>query len=103
MEKQEISQNGGMIAFRISNQDLAEYISNEEADLQYDGTLLQKAGITEQDIKIAASMDIIIEISKKEKYKGTLTLELPIEDFNEKSILGIEKTDLSDVIFKRSE
>lgn len=103
MEKQEISQNGGMIAFRISNQDLAEYISNEEADLQYDGTLLQKAGITEQDIKITASMDIIIEISKKEKYKGTLTLELPIEDFNEKSILGIEKTDLSDVIFKRSE
>ncbi len=91
MEKQEISQNGGMIAFRISNQDLAEYISNEEADLQYDGTLLQKAGITEQDIKIAASMDIIIEISKKKKYKGTLTLELPIEDFNEKSILGIEK------------
>jgi len=103
MEKQEISQNGGMIAFRISNQDLAEYISNEEVDLQYDGTLLQKAGITEQDIKITASMDIIIEISKKEKYKGTLTLELPIEDFNEKSILGIEKTDLSDVIFKRSE
>lgn len=103
MEKQEISQNGGMIAFRISNQDLAEYISNEEADLQYDGTLLQKAGITEQDIKITVSMDIIIEISKKEKYKGTLTLELPIEDFNEKSILGIEKTDLSDVIFKRSE
>ena len=103
MEKQEISQNGGMIAFRISNQDLAEYISNEEADLQYDGTLLQKAGITEQDIKIAASMDIIIEISKKEKYKLTITLELPIEDFNEKSILGIEKTDLSDVIFKRSE
>jgi len=40
---------------------------------------------------------------QKEKYKGTLTLELPIEDFNEKSILGIEKTDLSDVIFKRSE
>ena len=46
MEKQEISQNGGMIAFRISNQDLAEYITNEEADLQYDGTLHQKAGIT---------------------------------------------------------
>lgn len=103
MEKQEISINGGMLAFRISNQDLAEYISNEEADLQYDGTLLQKAGITEQDIKITASMDIIIEISKKEKYKGTLTLELPIEDFKEKSILGTEKTDLSDVIFKRSE
>ena len=69
MEKQEISQNGGMIAFRISNQDLAEYISNEEADLQYDGTLLQKAGITEQDIKITASMDIIIEISKKKNIK----------------------------------
>lgn len=103
MEKQEISQNGGMLAFRISNQDLAEYVSNEETDLQYDGTLLQKAGITEQDIKITASMDIIIEISKKEKYKGTLTLELPVEDFNEKSILGIEKTDVSDIIFKRSE
>lgn len=103
MEKQEISSNGGMLAFRISNQDLAEYVSNEDAELQYNGTLLQKAGITEQDIKITASMDITIEISKKEKYKGTLTLELPIEDFNEKSILGTEKTDLSDVIFKRSE
>lgn len=103
MEKQEIGKNGGMLAFRISNQNLAEYISNEEAELQYDGTLLQKAGITEQDIKITASMDITIEISKKEKYKGTLTLELPVEDFNEKSILGTEKIDLSDVIFKRSE
>jgi len=103
MEKQEIGQTGGILAFRISNQELANYVSNEEAELQYNGTLLQKAGITEQDIKITASMDITIEISKKEKYKGTLTLELPIEDFNEKSILGTEKTDLSDVIFKRSE
>lgn len=103
MEKQEISRNGGMLAFRISNQGLADFISNEETEVQYNGTLLEKAGITEQDIKITVSMDITIEMSQKEKYKGTLTLQLPVENFEEKSIINKEITDLTDVIFKRSE
>lgn len=103
MEKQEISKDGGMLAFRISNQELATYVSNEETEINYDGSLLKKAGISEEDIKITAKMDITIQVSQKEKYKGTLEVELPVENFEDKSIVDKQITDFSKVIFKRSE
>ncbi|MBP3464358.1 MAG: hypothetical protein J6K45_07805 [Clostridia bacterium] len=103
MEKQEISKDGGMLAFRISNQELATYVSNDETEINYDGSLLKKAGISEEDIKITAKMDITIQVSQKEKYKGTLEVELPVENFEDKSIVDKQITDFSKVIFKRSE
>jgi len=102
-EKQEISKDGGVLGFRLSNQDLANYVSNEETEIQYNGSLIEKAGITQEDIKFKVSMDIIIEVSKKEKYKGTFNIELPINEFGEKSTIDKEITDVSDIIFKRSE
>lgn len=103
MEKQEISKDGGMLAFRISNQELATYVSNEDTEINYDGSLLQKAGISEEDIKITAKMDITIQVSQKEKYKGTLEIQLPAKNFEDKSIVDKQITDFSNVIFKRSE
>ena len=69
MEKQEFCQDGGMIAFRISNKDLANYISNEDTEIQYNGMLLDKAQISQDDIKLKATMDITLIVSEKEKYK----------------------------------
>ena len=103
MEKQEFCQDGGMIAFRISNKDLANYVSNEDTEIQYNGTLLDKVNISQEDIKLKATMDITLIVSEKEKYKGTITLDLPVGEFQEKSVIDKEITDFSKIIFKRSE
>lgn len=103
MEKQEFCQDGGMIAFRISNKDLANYISNEDTEIQYNGMLLDKAQISQDDIKLKATMDITLIVSEKEKYKGTITIDLPVGGFQEKSVIDKEITDFSNIIFKRSE
>lgn len=103
MEKQEFCQDGGMIAFRISNKDLANYISNEDTEIQYNGMLLDKAQISQDDIKLKATMDITLIVSEKEKYKGTITIDLPVSEFQEKSVIDKEITDFSNIIFKRSE
>ena len=103
MEKQEFCQDGGMIAFRISNKDLANYISNEDTEIQYNGMLLDKAQISQDDIKLKATMDITLIVSEKEKYKGTITIYLPVGEFQEKSVIDKEITDFSNIIFKRSE
>lgn len=101
MEKQEICQNGGMLAIRVSNQEVGEYISNEGDELTYDGTLLGKAGISEENLKFKTKMDIIIETTDDEKYKGTITLDMPAQDFGEKGVVDREIIDFSDVVFKR--
>lgn len=103
MEKQEFCQDGGMIAFRISNKDLANYVSNEDTEIQYNGMLLDKAQISQEDIKLKATMDITLIVSEKEKYKGTITIDLPVGEFQEKSVIDKEITDFSNIIFKRSE
>ena len=92
-----------MIAFRISNKNLGTYISNEDTEIQYNGTLLEKAQINQEDIKLKATMDIILQVSEKEKYKGTLIIDLPAGEFKEKGVIDNQITDFSKIIFKRSE
>lgn len=103
MEKQEFNKDGGMIAFRISNKEIGKYISNDDTEIQYNGKLLEKAQINPNDIKIKATMDIILKVNEKENYKGTLTIDLPAEEFKEKGVIDKQITDFSKIIFKRSE
>lgn len=101
MEKQDICQKGGVVAFRIANSNIGEFVSNEGTELRYDGTLLQKANINEQDLKLEMDMDLIIETTSGKKYKTTITLELPPEDFGGNGVINKTITDFSDVVFKR--
>ena len=103
MEKQEFCQDGGMIAFRVSNQDIGKYVSNEDEEIQYNGQLLEKANIKEEEKKKKLTMDIILKVNEKEKYKGKLTIDLPANDFKEKGSTDKTITDFSNIIFKRSE
>lgn len=103
MEKQEICQDGGMLAFRISNQEIGEYIANEGDEIQYNKTLLEKAGIEEKDLQFEIELDMIIQLDKDEKYKGTIKFDLPVDTFENKGIVDKEITDFSKVIFKRCE
>ena len=103
LEKQEICQDGGMIAFRISNQNIGEYISNEGDEIKYDKSLLEKAGIDESELKFTAEIDLVIELSEDEKYKGTISLELPTDTIENRGSITTEITDTSKIIFKRNE
>lgn len=102
LERQEICQDGGMIAFRISNQNIGEYISNDEVEIKYDKSLLEKAGIQEEKIKFTFEIDLVIELENDEKYKGTISLDLPIDTFEKGGALNKEITDLKHITFKRT-
>lgn len=95
-----IANQGGNILFRVSNQNVATYQTNDE-QINHDGTLLAKSNITKEQIKSNLSFDIIIETGRGIKYKGTVSFELPVGDILTEGTSTIEKTDFSDIIFKR--
>lgn len=102
LERQEICQDGGMIAFRVSNENIGEYVSNEGVEIKYDKSLLEKAGIQEEKIKFTFEIDLIIELDNDEKYKGTISLDLPIDTFEKGGSVNKEITDLKHITFKRT-
>ena len=78
IENLQIANQGGLIPIRYVNEKIGEYISNEETEIKYDGTLLEKAGITNEEIKFKVSFDILIELKSERKYKTNIELEMPI-------------------------
>ena len=101
MKALEISNNGGILGFRFALKNIGTYISNENEEIYYDGRLLEKLGINIDDIKFNVSYDIIITTSKSVNYKGTITMDMPIESMITEGSSSREITDFSDVIFKR--
>lgn len=94
-----ISNQGGLIAFRCSYDNLAEFKSNDEQILHTE--LLKKANIKLDDIKIKLTFDLTIKLEGKKEYKTTISLNLPNENVIEEGVSSIEKTDLENIIFKR--
>lgn len=97
----EISNNGGVIAFRVALEDIGRYVSNEDEEITYDGKLLSNLGISLEEIKFGLSFDIIITTSDNVSYKGTINLNMPINSVIEEGSSNKELTDFSDVVFKR--
>lgn len=96
----EIGNQGGSVLIRFSNTNLGQYSSNEDKEIVHDGTLLKKLNITEDQIQFTVSFDIVIEI-QKHQYRANVTLDLPSGNILEEGTTSIEKTDMSDIIFKR--
>lgn len=101
MKALEIANNGGILGFRFSIEDLGSYVSNETQEITYDGRLLSNLGIGIEEIKFNVSFDIIITTSNNVSYKGTIKLDMPVDTVIEEGSSSIEITDFSDVIFKR--
>ena len=95
-----ISNQGGTIIFRIVNKTGKEYVSNED-ELKHDGTLLNKVGLTTQDIKSTISFDIVINLESDISFSGNVKLELPNKELETQGITSLEKEDIEEVIFKR--
>lgn len=97
----EISNSGGVLGFRISLEELGTFISNEDIEITYDGKLLSNLGVKIEEIKFDMNFDIIITTSDDVNYKGTLTLNLPIDTVIEEGSSNKELTDFENIVFKR--
>ena len=99
LKKLEISNQGGLIMFRVANDKVAEYISNDN-EINHN-ELLKKANVTLEDLKSKLSMDLTIKIESGKEYKANIVLDLPIEGVNENGRSSQEIIDTSNIVFKR--
>ena len=95
-----ISSNGGSICFRVANFNLGKLHSNAD-EIIYDGRLLKEAKIEPESLKFTLKFDVLIDTTNDIVYKGTFTVDLPCGDILEEGTSKLDKTDLSDIVFKR--
>lgn len=97
----EISNIGGVMAFRIGLQNLGTYTSNEDTEISYNGSLLPKIGITNEEIKFGLTFDMTIQTSDNISFKGNIKVDLPAGDIISEGTSNVEITDFSNIVFKR--
>ncbi|MCI9063773.1 MAG: hypothetical protein HFJ17_04150 [Clostridia bacterium] len=102
MKNLKISNQGGILTFRCSNDNLGAYISNEGKEVEY-SDLLKKIGVNNDDLKATVSFDIVIGLNSGKSFKATYNIDVPVEDIVSNGETSMEITDFKDVIFKRIE
>lgn len=96
----EIANQGGKFVFRVANMGVSKYISNDNDEVVYDGTLLKRASVNIEDIKFSISFDIVINTDTN-KYRGKVILDLPCGNVEEDGTSKIYDRVFKDVVFKR--
>ena len=96
-----ISNQGGRIAFRLANNKLGSYVSNEEDELNY-SNLLQKLGLTDNDLssKITYNMEIILTNGKR--FNTSIETWIPVEGIVSQGRTSKEIENI-DLVYKRIE
>lgn len=94
-----VGNQGGIIIFRCANNNIAEYVSNEE-EINH-SQLLSKVGKTEENLKQKITFDLNIKIESGKEYKASVSVDVPVGGLVEKGNSALEITDLKDIIFKR--
>lgn len=102
MKNLEIANIGGMCGFRLSNENLGKFVSDEETEeIIYDGRLLEKIGILNENVKLKLAFDIIIKTDDGINYRGNVVVDMPGDGLIEEGKTTIEINDFENVIFKR--
>lgn len=102
MKNLEIANIGGMCGFRLSNENLGKFVSDEETEeIIYDGRLLEKIGISNENVKLKLAFDIIIKTDDGINYRGNVIVDMPGEGLIEEGKTTIEINDFENIIFKR--
>lgn len=97
----QIGQNGGSIAISFANKQAGTYSSAEDTEITYDGTMLSKIGITNEQVKSKVTFDLIIELDDGKKYSGKVELNFNCDGLVENGKSQTEITDFSNIVFKR--
>lgn len=102
LKEQKISNQGGIIAFRYGINNLSQYVSENDEQIDH-SQLLKLTNITKEDLQTKLSFNIIIKLTSGKKYQATINLDLPTDEIIEKGTIGKEITELDGIIFKRIE
>ena len=96
----QVSNQGGILEFSVIQNNIGEMQYTENEQTAIDGTLLNKIGKTNEEIKFKLTFDMIIEIESGIKFKTTITTELPKGNIVENGVEIYEQTDFK-AVFKR--
>ena len=99
LKNMEISNQGGIIAFRYNISKIAEYTS-DETEINHT-ELLKKANVSIEDLKSIISFNLTIILESGKEFQTTITLDLPIDTVVNEGVASIEYTDMSEFVFKR--
>ena len=100
LKQLKISNQGGLVAFRCSFNDLAHYTSNDDTEVK-NTELLKKSGVSPEDLQLKLTFDLSIRVENND-YTTTICLSLPSGNVVEDGTTSSEITDLKDFIFKRN-
>ncbi len=97
-----ISNQGGLIAFRCANDNIGNYVSNEDEEINHN-KLLEKINKKPEDFNSEISFDITINLTSKKVYKSSINLKILPTDFSKTGSSSQEINETNDIIFKRVE
>lgn len=95
-----IANQGSTVLFRHSNINLGVYRSNDDEQIEHSGKILGKANVNIEDINNEVSFDLTI-VTNNNSYKANISIELNLENLITDGVVSFEKTDCSDIVFKR--
>lgn len=102
-KKMLISNQGGRLTFRCANNNIGQFLSNDGEEIKYN-ELLKKMNINEENLNAKISFNIIIKLDSGKTFKAeNVEIEIPNKNIVELGSVGIENTDLNDIVFKRIE
>ena len=93
-----IGNQGGVINFSIATTDLGILTYPKEENLSADGRLLNRIGVTLEDITAKISFDMTIELESGKSFKSNIILEIPTGDILTE---GVSKEHVQNLVFKR--
>lgn len=96
----EIANQGGLVLFRCSIEDLGEYVSNAN-EIKHDGTILKAQNIDYKDIQCKVNFDLSIELKSETTYTASITIDLPAGNIMEEGTSHYQRIDFRDLIFRR--
>ena len=96
----EIGNQGGTALIRFCNTGFGNYISNDDAEIKHDGTLISKTDATLEDLKFEVTLDLIIK-TKNNSYKTSIILNMPCGEIITDGHSSLEITDTEKFVFKR--
>ena len=102
IQELKISNQGGVVAFRCANNNLGQYISNDEEEVYYN-ELLKKINIDNESLNAKLSFDITISLNSGKAFKTTIETEILVGNVVEEGRVAEEITDLDNIVFKRIE
>ena len=96
----EIGSNGGNLVLSFSNTGLGTYSSDKDKEITHDGTLLKRLKVTNEEIQFDVNFDFVITVDNC-SYRTNMALQMPCGNITAEGTCSIEKTDFSDLVFKR--